>query len=66
MTAARVKRGLTQAQLGEAAGLRQATVSAIESGDVRPRPETIKGLAEALGVSVEWLLGVPDAPERSK
>lgn len=45
---ARKKRGLTQAQLGQFAGLRQETISLIESGNVATRLETMLAVLAAL------------------
>ncbi|GJL64563.1 MAG: hypothetical protein NPIRA04_32170 [Nitrospirales bacterium] len=45
---ARKKRGLSQAQLGEKAGLRQATISQIETGNPATTLETILAVLAAL------------------
>lgn len=45
---ARRQRGLNQAALGERAGLRQATVSLIETGHPAARIDTLLGLLAAL------------------
>jgi HTH-type transcriptional regulator/antitoxin HipB len=45
---ARRKRGWTQAQLGEKTGLRQETISLIESGNPATRLDTILALLAAL------------------
>lgn len=44
----RKKLGLSQAQLGERAGLRQATVSLIETGNPAARIDTLLALLAAL------------------
>ena len=46
----REARLLTQAQLGETAGVHRDQVSRIERDEVEPRFSTIRKLAEALGV----------------
>ncbi len=46
----RERRLLTQAQLGEAAGVNRDQVSRIERDEVEPRFSTIKKLAKALEV----------------
>lgn len=51
---ARKKRGLSQAQLGDRAGLRQETVSLIETGNPAARLETILALLAAL--DLEFLI----------
>jgi transcriptional regulator with XRE-family HTH domain len=46
----RERRGLTQEQLGWAAGLHQTAVARIESGERRPTLDTIFKLAQGLEV----------------
>ena len=48
IAAARKKKGLTQAQLAELVGVDQALVSRWESGRVKPSPESMQKLKEAL------------------
>jgi transcriptional regulator with XRE-family HTH domain len=53
---ARERRGLTQAELADAAGVDQATVSRLEIGRVsNPSFDTVKKLARALRVAPEAL-----------
>src|SRR5436309_1402890 len=53
----REEKGLNQKQLAELAGISQATISRIENGDIRElKSESVKKLADALGVSVDYLL----------
>ncbi|WP_316166122.1 MULTISPECIES: helix-turn-helix transcriptional regulator [unclassified Bradyrhizobium] len=52
----RKKRGLTQAALAEAAGVSQAFLSEIESGQKPGTAATLKKIAEALQVTVDDLL----------
>ena len=49
---ARKKRGSSQAQLGEAAGLRQETISLIETGNPATKLETILAVLAALDLEV--------------
>ena len=51
----RIQAGLTQAELARRAGLRQATISAIENRRTRPHRSTIAALARALDLPVEAL-----------
>jgi HTH-type transcriptional regulator / antitoxin HipB len=51
----RRKLGLSQAQLGEKAGLRQGTVSLIESGSPSARIDTLLGILAAL--DLEFRIG---------
>jgi transcriptional regulator with XRE-family HTH domain len=58
----RLRAGLTQAQLGERAGVTQHTVSDAETGRRTPRAGTIAAFAAALGVPV-WRLFEADEEE---
>lgn len=49
----RAERNLTQAQLAEALGTNQATVSAWERGDNTPRPKTMQKISDYFGVKKE-------------
>ena len=60
----RRQRGLTQSALAEACGIRQATLSMIESGNTMPRVDTLGLLCRALDVSADYLLGLSDKQER--
>ena len=55
---ARRRKALTQRELAERARVGALTISRIERGDFEdaPRPTTVRGLAEALGVDPAWLL----------
>lgn len=64
----REERNLTQEQLGIAAGYTGGagvSVSRIENGSVAPSPSRIKGIAEALDVSVDELIALAMGEERS-
>jgi transcriptional regulator with XRE-family HTH domain len=52
----RRKKGLTQRQLGELAGVAHTTVQRLESLDRGAYPQTMRKLATALGVVPEELL----------
>jgi len=60
----RERQGLTQAQLAALAGLEQSHISLIENGR-RPKVAAVvvARLAQALGVSVDTLLEIPDSRE---
>ena len=45
-----------QSDLARASGIGSATIQRAESGQREPRIETLRKLADALGVRVEWLL----------
>ena len=52
----REHRGLTQAQLGEAAGVAQSMVAMIERGDRRGTVDTLASIARALKIDLDDLL----------
>lgn len=53
----RIKRGLTQTELGEKVGVKQSTFTNWENGKREPNFETVIKLADLLEVSVDWLFG---------
>lgn len=53
--AVRRRRALTQAELAESAGVSVDTVVKLEGGRHEPRPATVRKLAAALNVGVEYL-----------
>jgi transcriptional regulator with XRE-family HTH domain len=56
--------GLTQKQLEEASGVPQNTISRVEIGSVQEiSTKTLVGLAKALNVSADYLLGLKEEPE---
>ena len=54
---ARIKLGLTQAQLGRQVGVSSQTVWSWEAGRVKPKHEHLEELAFRLEVSPAWILG---------
>jgi transcriptional regulator with XRE-family HTH domain len=56
IAAHRRRRGLTQRQLGELAGVAHTTVQRLESLSRGAYPQTMQKLATALGISPEELL----------
>ena len=48
----RIKRGITQAELAETAGVTKPTISHIECGTHPPKLETMLKVARALGVEL--------------
>ena len=64
---ARAKRQLTQEQLAASAGVRQSHISRIESGDIKNvRGDILAKMAQALGVSTDYLLGLGDAEAKER
>lgn len=54
----REEKGMTQAELAKKSGLTQATISRIESGEVKQlKSDAIRALAQALGVTTDFLVG---------
>lgn len=51
----RLRRGLTQAELAERAGMRQSNICGLERGRQRPTVQTAHAVAGALGVAVDAL-----------
>lgn len=56
---------LTSKQLAKDLGLSEGTVSGWHSGKSSPSPETLIGISEILGVSIDYLLGITDNPNLS-
>lgn len=52
----RKQKGLTQADMEEASGISIRTIQRIEKGASKPRPYTLKTLADALDVKMEQLM----------
>lgn len=61
---ARKRKKLTQRQVAEKLGVSAPTVTRWERGHVEPDTEAIKKLSEILDVSVDYLMGVSDIPEK--
>jgi PAS domain S-box-containing protein len=58
LKALRQRQGLNQKSLSALSGVSQATISRVETGRVRQlRSSALKNLADALGVSVDFLMG---------
>ena len=53
----RLKKGLTQTELGEKVGVKQNTFTNWENGKREPNFETLLKLADFFGVSLDWLFG---------
>lgn len=56
LNAARKRAGLTQFQVADAAGIPRGTISRYLSGSLPPRPERMRALAEAVGLTVDSLM----------
>ncbi len=58
----RHKKQWSQVDLARESGVPQATISRLEQGKrPAPGPELLRKLAVALGVSVDWLIGMYEA-----
>lgn len=53
----RLKKGLTQTELGEKVGVKQNTFTNWENGKREPNFETLLKLADLFEVSLDWLFG---------
>ena len=58
-------RQLSIGQLAELSGVNKATISQLENDKAYGRPATWRALADALGVTVDDILPVSDAPQRT-
>lgn len=64
---AREEARLTQTDLAEAAGSKQSNVFRWETGRAEPRAETLLKIAEATGVTINYLMGdFPHLPSNRK
>jgi transcriptional regulator with XRE-family HTH domain len=55
----RERQGLTQSELAQRCGIAQATISRLETGDLKDVQSSVaKRLARALGVTVDYLVGM--------
>jgi DNA-binding XRE family transcriptional regulator len=59
---ARVSEGLSQSDLALRAGVSRQLVGAVEAGRHLPRVDSALALADALGVTVDWLFGTAPVP----
>lgn len=55
--------GITQKELGAKSGLSHITISRYLSGDRRPGADELYRMANALGTSMEWLIGGREAEQ---
>jgi transcriptional regulator with XRE-family HTH domain len=62
---AREKKELTQSQLAERAGLQSSAISHFEAGRRSPSFDNLKRLADALGVTIDYLIGRVEEPKGS-
>lgn len=53
LKAARVNKGLTQAEVGKSVGVTPKTVGSWEKGDTMPKPDKIDPLCDLLGVKYD-------------
>lgn len=60
---AREDKGLSQSDLADRTGFQPSAVSHFETGRRAPSFENLKRLADALGVSIDFLLGREDEPK---
>lgn len=58
----REKHGWSQRELARLCGLGEAQVNKYENGQTDPSAKYLKAIAEKLGVSTDYLLGLTDSP----
>ncbi len=59
----RLKRGMTQTQVGDLIGVSCVTIGRYEAGEREPSNAKIAALADYFGVSVDYLMGHDDQPQ---
>lgn len=62
----REDQGLNQSELAERVGTSQSTISQLEKGKRNPSYRTLQNVADALAVSVSYLLGEEELEELSE
>lgn len=62
---ARKKAGLTQEQLAATIGVKRAVISKYETGAIEPSISQLQKISDALNVSISYLLGANDDPDKS-
>lgn len=62
MAEVRELKGLTQTDLAKLIGGKQAQVATYETGDRYPNTDTLGKIAQALGCSADYLMGLADEP----
>jgi transcriptional regulator with XRE-family HTH domain len=65
LKAARELRKLSQGEIASRANLPPTSISHFESGSRKPSFDNLRRLAQALGVTTDYLLGLADQPEVS-
>lgn len=60
----RINAGLSQRQLGEATGLSERGIQNYELGKRKPEFDALIKLADYFNVSIDYLVGRSDSPER--
>ncbi|USK77729.1 helix-turn-helix domain-containing protein [Peribacillus frigoritolerans] len=62
----RLKNNYSMQAIGEKAGVGKSSIAAYESGEKKPTTDRLTVLAEILGVSTDYLLGLSDDPYTPK
>lgn len=58
----RLKHNYSMQAIGEKAGVGKSAIAAYETGEKKPTTDRLKTLAQILGVSTDYLLGITDDP----
>ena len=56
------KKGITAAEISRRSGIDRSSLSHYLSGDYKPKTENLKKIADALGVTLSYLVGLSDDP----
>ncbi len=64
LKALREVRGWSQRELSRRSGLAENTIGKYENGQVDPTATSLKTIADALDVSMDYLVGITDDPRR--
>ena len=59
----RARLRMSQTTLGQRVGLSTNSISAVETGEVDVKASRLKKIAQVLGVSVDYLLGLKETSE---
>lgn len=59
----RIRKGLTQKQLGDLCGMADSAIRRYENGNANPKMETLQKIADALGTPLDYLLDSPELNE---
>ena len=62
----RKRRGMTLKQLGDASGVHYVSIARLEVGNLDPKLSTLLKLCQALGITLNQLVGVAKKPQKGR